>query len=403
MIAGETILCFAPDPWDDIWRNRHQIMSRLARQNLVIYVEPRPYLRQVLAGLRQGLIRVSQMGSRTREVMPGLHVYSPPLWAPISGREPLASLTRWARERDLEAAMRRLGAGQPILWLVRPDQADLPGRFGEKMCVYHIVDEYSGYGGLTQERRQAVLQREQRLIARADVVFVTSPALLQSKGRYNPNTHLVPNAVDYEAFSRALEDPTLPADLEALPRPRVGYVGAVNDKVDFALLSELARRHRDWSVVVVGPWAVREDANAPVLRQEPNVHFLGKQDVARVPHYIKGLDICLMPYKLDEWTRSIDPLKLYEYLAAGRPVVSTAIPAAQPFGAWISIAVEGDGFISAAETALAQDSAAARVARRAEASRHSWDSRVNVISEQLAAFLQVPTGKDAHELSEKQR
>ena len=395
MISGETILGFAPDLWDDIWRNRHQIMSRLARQNLVIYVEPRPYLRQVWAGLRQGLIRLSQMGSRTREVMPGLYVYSPPLWAPISGREPLASLTRWARERDLRAVLRRLGAKQPILWLVRPDQADLPGRFGEKMCVYHIVDEYSGYGGLTPERREAVLERERWLIERADVVFVTSPALLQSKGRYNPNTHLVPNAVDYEAFSRALEDPALPADLEALPGPRVGYVGAVNDKVDFALLGELARQHRDWSLVLVGPWAVREDGDAFALRQEPNVHFLGKQAVTEVPHYIKGLDICLMPYKLNEWTRSIDPLKLYEYLAAGRPVVSTAIPAARPFSEWVSIAEDRRGFIAAVEAGLAQDSEAACAARRAEASRHSWDSRVELISDRLAAFLQASSREDA--------
>jgi glycosyltransferase involved in cell wall biosynthesis len=389
MISGETILCFAPDPWDDIWRNRHQIMSRLARQNQVIYVEPRPYLRQVWAGLRQGAIRPSRMGSRLRTVMDGLCVYTPPLWAPISGREPLASLTRWARERDLKAAMRRVGAGQPILWLVRPDQADLPGRFGEKMCVYQIVDEYSGYGGLTPQRRQAVLERERRLIERADLVFVTSPALLQSKGRHNPNTVLVPNAVDCDAFSRALDDPALPADLDALPKPRVGYVGALNDKVDFALLGELARHRRDWSLVLVGPWAVREDADAFALRREPNAHFLGKKDVASVPHYVKGLDICLMPYKLNEWTRNIDPLKLYEYLAAGRPVVSTAIPAARNFSDWVSIAEDGGEFLAAAEAALAQDSGAAREARRREASRHSWDARVELISDRLAAFLQA--------------
>jgi glycosyltransferase involved in cell wall biosynthesis len=394
MIAGETILCFAPDPWDDIWRNRHQIMSRLARHNLVIYVEPRPYLRNVWAGLRQGAVRPSQMGSRLRKAMDGLYVYTPPMWAPISGREPLASLTRWGRERDLRAAMRRLGAERPILWLVRPDQSDLPGRFGEKVCVYQIVDEYSGYGGLTPERREAVLARERRLIERADLVFVTSPALLQSKGQYNPNhTHLIPNGVDYEAFSRELDNHALPPDLEALPRPRIGYVGALNDKVDFALLCELARQRRDWSLVLVGPWGVREDADAFALRQEPNVHFLGKQDVALVPRYIKDLDICLMPYKLNEWTRNIDPLKLYEYLAAGRPVVSTPIPAAIPFARWIAIAEDSRQF--QAEQALAEDSAEARAARRKEASRHSWDARVELVSDRLAAFLQVPLGKDA--------
>ncbi|MGB9593743.1 MAG: glycosyltransferase, partial [Anaerolineae bacterium] len=291
------------------------------------------------------------------------------------------------RRRDLQAAMRRLGAGRPILWLVRPDQADVIGQFGEKACVYQIVDDYAGYGGLTPERRAAFLERERRLIQRADLVFVTSPALMESKGGYNPRTHLVPNGVDCEAFSRALEDPSLPADLEALPRPRIGYVGALNDKVDYALLRDLARARPDWAIVLVGPWAVREDASSFDLRREANVHFLGKKDVALVPHYVKGLDICLMPYKLNEWTRSIDPLKMYEYLAAGRPVVSTPIPAAVAFSQWVTIA-ERERFAEAVEAAMAQDDEAARAERRRVAAQHSWEARVEFIAAQLAAFLQ---------------
>ncbi|MDH7489588.1 MAG: glycosyltransferase [Anaerolineae bacterium] len=390
MIAGETILCFAPDPWDDIWRNRHQIMSRLARQNLVIYVEPRPYLRQVWAGLRSGAIRPLRSRPRLRKALDNLYVYTPPLWAPISGREPPASLFGCLRRWDLRAAMRRLGAGRPILWLVRPDQSDVIGQFGEKMRVYQIVDDYTGYGGLTPERRAAFLERERRLIERVDMVFVTSPALMESKGGNNPRTYLVPNGVDCEAFSRALEDPSLPADLEALPRPRIGYVGALNDKVDYALLRDLARARPDWSIVLVGPWAVRGDATGFALRQEPNVHLLGKKDVALVPHYIKGLDICLMPYKLNEWTRSIDPLKMYEYLAAGRPVVSTPIPAAVAFAQWVSIA-DRERFAAAVEAAMAQDDETARAERRRVAAQHSWEARVEFIASQLAAFLQHET------------
>ena len=389
MISGETILCFAPEGWDDIWRNRHQIMSRLARQNTVVYVEPRPYLRNVLSGLRQGIVRPFQMGSRFRQVMEGLYVYTPPLWAPISGREPLQTLLRWGREWDMKAALHRLGAGRPILWLVRPDQEDVPGHWGEKALVYHIVDEYSGYVGLTPERRRGIAERERKLMARADLVFVTSPALLQTKSRYNPNTTLVPNGVDYEAFSRALADPTLPPDLDALPRPRVGYVGALNDKLDFGLLREMARRHPEWSLALVGSWAVREDQESFALRGLPNVHYLGKKDVSEVPHYIKGLDVCLMPYKLNEWTRHIDPLKLYEYLAAGRPVVSTAIPAVHPFAGLVSVCEGGEEFLTAVEKSLAVGDLAGSAARRAEAARHTWDARVEVISEKLAAFLQA--------------
>lgn len=395
MISGETVLCFAPDPWDDIWRNRHQIMSRLARRNLVVYVEPRPYLRHVLRGLRHGAIRPSQMGARLRQVADGLYVYSPPLWAPISGREPLRAVTRWFRERQLKRVLRRLGGGRPILWLVRPDQADLPGRWNEKACVYQIVDEYSGYTGLGAERRQAILERERQLIQRVDVVFVTAPSLLERKGRYNPRTYLVPNAVDFDAFAEALAHPAVPPDLEALPRPRIGYVGAVNDKVDFGLLRDLAERRRDWSVVLVGPWAVREDADAYALRDGESVHLLGKRDVAQVPYYVAGLDVCLMPYKLNEWTQHINPLKMYEYLAAGRPVVSTPIPAVAAFAELVSVAEGADAFVEAVEKALAEDSAERREARIRAASQHTWDARVELISETLAEFLQSQSGAAA--------
>jgi len=392
MISGETVLCFAPDPWDDIWRNRHQIMSRLARRNLVVYVEPRPYLRHVLKGLRRGVIRPWQMGARLRHVADGLYVYSPPLWAPISGREPLRTATRWLRERRLKRVLRGLGGGRPILWLVRPDQADLPGHWNEKACVYQIVDEYSGYTGLGTERRQAILERERRLIQRADIVFVTAPSLLERKGRYNPRTYLVPNAVDSEAFAEALARPAMPSDLEALPRPRIGYVGAVNDKVDFGLLREVAQRRPNWSVVLVGPWAVREDTDAYALREQQSVHFLGKRDVGQVPHYVAGLDVCLMPYKLNEWTLHINPLKMYEYLAAGRPVVSTPIPAAASFSGWISVAEGADAFMEAVEKALAEDDVEQREKRVQAVAQHTWDARVELISEKLAEFLQAQSG-----------
>jgi glycosyltransferase involved in cell wall biosynthesis len=388
VIAGETILCFAPDPWDDIWRNRHQIMSRLARKNLVVYIEPRPDFRMVVRAVVGGAIRPVQLRARLRHVIDGLYVYTPPGWAPVSGREPLQSLLRRAREMHLKRVLRRLNAGRPILWLVRPDQDDVPGHWNEKLCVYQIVDEYSGYPGLTPERRQKVQDRERRLIARADVVLVTSPPLLEAKRQYNSRTYLVPNGVDFDAFSRAWTQPVEPDDVKDVPRPRIGYVGAVNNKVDFALLRELVRLRPDWSLVLVGPGPLLENAEAVALCRDPGVYWLGKRDVSLVPHYMLSLDVCLMPYKLNEWTRHIDPLKLYEYMAAGRPVVSTPIPAVEPFAEWVSVADGTEAFAAAVEEALQQDDLASQERRRGVAARHTWDARVELISQNVAEALQ---------------
>jgi glycosyltransferase involved in cell wall biosynthesis len=212
--------------------------------------------------------------------------------------------------------------------------------------------------------------------------------------------------VDSEAFAEAATHLAVPPDLEALPRPRVGYVGAVNDKVDFGLLREAARRRPHWSVVLVGPWAVREDADAFALRDTALVHFLGKRDVSQVPSYVASLDVCLMPYKLNEWTQHINPLKMYEYLAAGRPVVSTRIPAVEPFAEWIDVAEGADAFVEAVEKALARDDAEQRQRRIEVASQHTWDARVELISEKLAEFLQAQSraaDERVHELVVRKR
>jgi glycosyltransferase involved in cell wall biosynthesis len=385
VLTGESILCFAPDPWNDIWRNRHQIMSLLAESNRVLYVEPRPYLREVLkrplkSASRPRLRRVGQ-----GDLAPGtgLFVYRPPRYAPISGRAPLSSVTGWLREDSLRQTLRRLQMRAPILWLYRPDMADLPGRCGEHLVIYHIVDEYVGYAALDAERAERVRQRERSLIARADLVLVTSQALLASKGGINPNTHWVPNAVDYARFAQAAQVRALPAELAGRPRPWIGYVGAINDKIDLSLLEQVAERWPQATLVLVGPERVQEPDNraaAARLHARPNVCFVGQVGVERVPEFVAACDVGLLPYRLNDWTRNIHPLKLYEYLACGLPVVSTDIPAVHEQTDVVQIAADAAHFVSAIAVALsnAEELAAERQAR---AAANTWRQRVEQISE----------------------
>jgi len=381
MLESESILCFAPDPWSDIWRNRHQIMSILAERNRVMYVEPRTYLRQTVDMLRAGQLRWSDLrGERVTIVRPNLYVYHNPPYAPISGRFPLQQLGERIRLHSLKREMGRYGFGAPILWLCRPEMSDLIGQFDEKLLLYHVVDEYSAYAGVADP--ELARRREGAILARADLVLTTAPALWESKRRHNPNTHLVPNAVNYEAFAQAMQSDEPPlADLQDLPRPLIGYVGAINTKLDLSLFVVLAESHPEWSVILVGP--VRFPENDPLLQKLlhlENVHFLGTKPVELVPYYIKELGVCLLPYTQNEWTRNISSLKLYEYLACGKPVVSSDVPAAREYADLVAIAETATQFTDRVSEALMRDSDEI-VARRVEvASQNTWRHRVEQIS-----------------------
>jgi len=395
MIEGHDILCFAPGPWDDIWRNRHHIMSRLARANRVLYVEPWPYVRSTLSRLRDGGIGVSDMvrSGQLHQPLTNLYVYQPPLWTPRTGRFPPSSITRTIYIGLLRRVLRQLRFERPILWLFLPDMEVFIGRFGEQLVVYHIVDEYSGYSGVSDSWRPVLLRMEEQLARRADLVFVTSPTLLESKRRLNERVVLVPNAVDFAAFSAILGSESQPPhDMAAIPSPIVGYVGAINDKVNLGLLVQVARRRTDWSLALVGPVAVANHESQYALKKLealPNVYLLGRKKVEDVPSYIAACDVCLLPYRVNEWTRSIDSLKLYEYLACGKPVVATDVPAARRFSEFVMVAVDETEFAAGIDAALSEDGPEMQARRRAVASEHTWDQRV----ESLSAAIEERSGK----------
>lgn len=397
MLSDQTFVCLTPERWNGLWRNRHQLLTRFARHNRVLWVEPRPYLSEALHSMRARHLEADHTLAwpRPQHVQDGLFVYRDPLWLPLSGRPPLRQLTAWGRGLALRAAVRQIGGGQaPILWLFRPDQGDVIGQCGEQMVIYHAVDEYAAYEMEFQADQAAnrpgrVQALEQIILRRADLVLVTSAPLLAAKQAWQPNTHLVPNGVDFAEFADALAHPQEPVALAAVPHPRLGFVGAINEKVDLRLLSALAAANRAWQIVLVGPVTLRYNLDdLAELRAQPNVHFVGALPVTQVPHAIAACDVCLMPYRINAWTHHISPLKLYEYLAIGRPIVSTAIPAVADMAPLVGMAPDAAAFPGQVELALRQapDEAAA-AARRQFAAGQTWDARVERISDLIVATL----------------
>lgn len=394
MISGEWIVCFAPDPWSDIWRNRHRLLHVFSRQNKVLYVEPRLAVRTVVRRLRSGEIKPRDFfRPRLEEVRENLFVYHDPLHFPRTAWRVVGPAIERRRAFLLTRAFRRLGISRPVLWLVRPDGWDLPGQFDEKALIYQVVDDYSSYPGVTEKAR-ARLDHQERAIARhANLVIATSEPLVELKRHLGPRILHVRNGVDtYTLEEGKKADGPTPACLAGARRPVYGYIGGITEKLDFDLLEKVAVRvHADGgSLVLVGPVSVapgEPSRRVERLRGLPGVIFTGKKPAEEIPDYVRAFDVGLIPYKMGDQARSIDPLKLYEYLAFGKPVVAVDIPSMQSFGKVVRIAKDPDDFSRLMrEAALDKDDMRA-AERRALASEQSWEKRAAQISDAIEAIL----------------
>lgn len=362
-------------------------MSRFAQYNKVLYVEPVVYLNHLRHHWREGKLGWSDFKQKpVSQAGDNLYIFHSPAYVPISGRQPLKPVSRFAWTGLLKLAMRQLGFGRPIVWFSRPEMVDLIGSFDEKLVVYHVVDEYLAYGGLNSEARRRQQCQEQQMLQRAGLVIVVSEKLYEAKRPFNQHTHLVANGVDYQAYDRAMSstDPLLP-DIGQLSRPVIGYSGSVATRLDLDLLHYLATSHPDWSIVLVGVIKERDcAAGLSKLRQAGNVHFLGHKEINQVPYYVKGFDVCLIPYKVNERAHHSSPLKLYDYMATGKPIVSTDFASANQFKDVIRIARSKENFKHSIEEVLTEKDNGLSGKRRSIAAENTWDARVN----QLSALIQ---------------
>jgi glycosyltransferase involved in cell wall biosynthesis len=215
--------------------------------------------------------------------------------------------------------------------------------------------------------------------------------LLEAKRHLNPHTVLVPNGADFAAFEKARHSAAPPPeDIAKLRRPIIGYSGHISLRLDLPLLAEITRRRPEWSLVLVGSvWEEGCQEELDALRALPNIHFLGQKTPEQVPHYIYAFDVGLIPYRQGEEARNINPIKLYEYLAAGRPVVTIDIPALDGFRHVVRIADSVATFVAQVEAALHEDDPDLKEERRRLAAENTWEQRVEKISALIQARLEA--------------
>jgi glycosyltransferase involved in cell wall biosynthesis len=381
-LSGRDIVCVGFADWQtDLKTNQHHLMSRLARDNRVLFVESlglrQPQLstrdvKRILRRLRRGVAPPRQVD--------GVNVLSPlvvPLHRFAAVRKLNARLLPWLVGR----AARKLGMSSPILWSYNPQAEVLIDVLRPSLVLYHCVDDVAAHKGVDAESFRAA---EARFAARADVVLTTSEPLAERLRGVSDRVLAMPNVADTELFSRALEDGPVDPAVAALPGPRIVFTGAiVATKLDVELLIALARRRPDWNFALVGPVGAGDPStDVSALAREPNVHLLGLRPYDALPAVLRGADAALIPYALNELTASIFPMKVYEYLAAGLPVVATPLPSLRGVEG-VVMAADAESTVARLEELLASDSPDARAERSKLASGHSWDARVGEIAAAL--------------------
>jgi glycosyltransferase involved in cell wall biosynthesis len=384
-LRGRDIVCVGFADWDtDLWTNQHHLMSRLARQNRVLFVESLGLRRPQFAG--RDIARIARRlrrGLAPPRAADGLYVLSP-LVLPLHRHAAVRALNRRLLPLFVRRAARRLGMSRPILWAYVPQAESLIGALDPELVVYHSVDDVGAQEGIDAQSFAPV---EQRYAACADLVLASSTTLANRMRELSANVLYAPNVADTELFARALEPgPSDPA-VAALPRPVVVFTGAiVTTKLDVPLLLALAREQPQWSFALVGPIGPGDPrADVSALREQPNIHLLGARTYSQLPDVLRAADVGLIPYALNALTSSVFPMKVYEYLAAGLPVVATPLPALADVSA-VARAPDAQGIARLLREALAADTPAHRAARSRAAAEHSWEQRLREIASAIEAL-----------------
>lgn len=351
----DDVLCLSHLRWDFVYQRPNHLMSRCARQRRVFFLE-------------EPVFDASTPRLVQREVASNLLTLVPHL-PPCTARDEALRLQR----KMVDDLCGRFGVRSPILWFFTPMPVDFTAHVDASLVVYDCMDELSAFRGAPPELRLC----ERRLFARADIVFTGGHSLYEAKRAEHPRVHAFPSSVDAAHFAAArTAGEGGPPDQDTLPRPRLGFFGVVDERMDRELLATIADERPMWQIVMLGPVVKIDPASLP---RRDNVHYLGPRRYDELPAYIAGWDVAIMPFALNEATRFISPTKTLEYLAAGKPVVSTPIrDVVRPYGERGLVHVgAGRGFVEAIDDVLRERGTTQERQRREAADAYvastSWD------------------------------
>ncbi|MDQ3813140.1 MAG: glycosyltransferase [Armatimonadota bacterium] len=357
--------------WDWVWQRPQQFLSRLSKRHRILFVEGPQHLE----------------GIETPQVT----LHHPAEFPNITIMQSVLPQARYSDGAWVDAERYRLVKevlngplahkfDHPVQWFYDPmATVAFAGKMNETAIVYDCMDELSQFKGAPAE----LINRERFLLSLADVVFTGGRKMYESKSRYNRNCHFYGCGVDVQHFGKARASQTVvPADIADLPKPVLGYFGVVDERMDYELLAKLAEANPQWSIVMVGPRCKVEESELP---QRPNIHWLGGRNYADLPAYAKGFDMCMMPFALNAATEYINPTKALEYMATGKPIVSSAVPdVVSNFSQVVKVASGHEEFIALCQAAIAQLDQVAVERGQKMAEANTWDAIVAKLEKHIA-------------------
>jgi glycosyltransferase involved in cell wall biosynthesis len=390
-LQGRDIVCVGFADWDTaLQTNQHHLMKRLAAKNRVLFIESLGLRRPQLAGRDlKRIVRRLRSGLRGSREVDGLHVLSP-LILPLHANAFVRALNRRLLGFFVRRAAGKLRMHHSILWAYVPQAEALLDVLRPELVIYHCVDDIAAQPGIDADSFRAA---ETRFAARADLVLASAPGLAERLRLVSDNVIYAPNVADTALFASALQDGPIDPALAALPTPRIVFTGAVvATKLDMGLLVELARARPSWTFALLGPVGLGDPStDVSALLAEPNLHLLGARTYEQLPSVLRGADAGLIPYARNQLTDSIFPMKVYEYLAAGLPVVATPLPSLREIDA-VTCAPDAQGVTRLLDEALAQNTPERRRERSRAAAAHSWEGRIEQIATAIDALAK--TGGD---------
>lgn len=365
-MSRRDVLCFSHLRWNFVFQRPNHLMVRFAAEGRVFYVEEPIH--------DDGPARLV-----VTEPSASLFVVTPHLPHGLSRQE-----SDRQQRKLLGDLVRERGVHAPLFWFYTPMSLDVAPAVAPCLVVYDCMDELSAFHGAPPE----LLDHENRLFAMADLVFTGGQSLYESKRSRHRSVHAFPSSVDLAHFAKARERIADPADQAAIGHPRVGFFGVVDERMDAALLGRLAAERPHYQFVVIGPVVKIDPASLP---RRDNIHYLGSKKYDELPSYLAGWDVATMPFALNEATRFISPTKTLEYLAADKPVVSTAIrDVVTPYGdAGIVRIADAASFADAVDEALACDREQHRSRAEAVLRATSWDKTWSSMRELIELALRA--------------
>jgi glycosyltransferase involved in cell wall biosynthesis len=369
----KTLLVFSHLRWNFVYQRPQHLLTRLAERWPVVFME------EPVPGAAED--RIERICAAA-----GVEVWRPHLRGPEFGFHAAhrATLRRLVAQQIAEQ-----GISDYWAWFYTPMALPIADALEPSGVVYDCMDELSAFRGAPPE----LLEQEAHLLRVADVVFTGGVSLFEAKRHRHRNIHCFPSSVDASHFRGGADEHPMQ---RAIARPRLGYCGVIDERIDLELIAGVADARPQWQVVMVGPTAKIDPANCP---RRPNIHWLGQQSYQDLPAFINGWDVCLLPFALNESTRFISPTKTLEYMACGKPSVSTAIrDVVEPYGHVVPIRADAAGFVAACEEILArtpQQRHEHALALAEVISRTSWDATAAAMVELILEAQTARSGAGA--------